>query len=74
MGMANKIKLRTEIINDCAEGGLKMLDLPSFNRALKAKSVQRYLNGFLVSKETVVLRRWGRSKQKFGFIKRVDKC
>ena len=29
--------------------------------------------GFLVSKETVVLRRWGRSKLKFGFIKRVDK-
>ena len=27
---------------------------------------------FLVSKETVVLRRWERSKQKFGFIKRVD--
>jgi len=32
------------------------------------------LNGFLVSKETVVLRQWGRSKQKFGFIKRVDGC
>ena len=32
------------------------------------------LNGFLVSKETMVLRRWGRSKQKFGFIKRVEKC
>ena len=31
------------------------------------------LNGFLVSKEIVVLRRWGRLKQKFGFIKRVDK-
>ena len=31
------------------------------------------LNKFLVSKETVVLRRWERSKQKFGFIKRVDK-
>ena len=30
-------------------------------------------NGFLVSKETVVLRRWERSKRKFGFIKRVDK-
>jgi len=29
--------------------------------------------GFLVSKETVVLRRWEREKQKFGFIKRVDK-
>ena len=28
---------------------------------------------FLVSIETVVLRRWERSKQKFGFIKRVDK-
>ena len=28
---------------------------------------------FLVSKETVVLRRWERSKQQFGFIKRVDK-
>ena len=28
---------------------------------------------FLVSKEPVVLRRWERSKQKFGFIKRVDK-
>ena len=30
-------------------------------------------NKFLVSKETVVLRRWERSKQNFGFIKRVDK-
>ena len=28
---------------------------------------------FLVSKETVVLRRWETSKEKFGFIKRVDK-
>ena len=28
---------------------------------------------FLVSKETVVLRRWERSKQKFGFMKGVDK-
>ena len=31
-----KIK-RTEIINDFAGGGLKMLDLQCFNRALKAK-------------------------------------
>ena len=29
--------------------------------------------GSLVSKETVVLRRWERWKQKFGFIERVDK-
>ena len=35
--------------------------------------VYTYVNEFLVSKETVVLRRWERSKQKFGFIKRVDK-
>ena len=30
-------------------------------------------NGFLVSKETVMLCRWKGSKQKFGFIKLVDK-
>ena len=30
-------------------------------------------NKFQVSKETVVLRWWERLKQKFGFIKRVDK-
>ena len=30
------------------------------------------INEFLVSKETVVLRWWERSKQKFGFIKRVE--
>ena len=32
-----------------------------------------FFNKFLVSKETVVLRRWEGSKQKFGFIKGVDK-
>ena len=36
------------------------------------KTTLKILNGFLVSKETVVLRRWERSKQKFCFIKRVD--
>ena len=34
---------------------------------------ERIENGFPVSKETVVLRPWERWKQKFGFIKRVDK-
>ena len=33
----------------------------------------RLVHEFLVSKETVVLRRWERSKQKIGSIKRVDK-
>ena len=32
-----------------------------------------FVNEFLVSKETVVPCRWERWKQKFGFIKRVDK-
>ena len=40
---------------------------------LKVSYVSRTLYGFLVSKKTVVLRRWERSKQKFGFMKRVDK-
>ena len=33
-----------------------------------------YRNKGVVSKETVVLRRWGGSIQKFGFINGVDKC
>ena len=37
------------------------------------RNIRKLVNEFLVSKETVVLRRWERSKQKFGFIKRVDK-
>ena len=37
------------------------------------KRMYKLVDEFLVSKETVVLRRWERSKQKFGFIKRVDK-
>ena len=40
---------------------------------VKNENSSMELYGFLVSKETVVLRRWERSKQKFGFIKRVDK-
>ena len=40
---------------------------------MERKPSKTVLNLFLVSKETVVLRRWERSKQKFGFIKRVDK-
>ena len=44
-GKQDKVK-RTEIINDFAEGGLKMLDLQSFNRALKAKWIQLYLDPY----------------------------
>ena len=42
-GKQDKVK-RTEIINDFAEGGLKMLDLQSFNHARKAKWIQQYLD------------------------------
>ena len=43
--------------------------------AIQTVCAQNYFQyRYLVSKETVVLRRWGRSKQKFGFIERVDKC
>ena len=42
-GKQDKVK-RTDIINDFAKHGLKMLDLQSFNRALKAKWMQRYLD------------------------------
>ena len=38
-----------------------------------AGSVYMCINEFLVSKETVGLRRWERSKQKFGFIKRAKR-
>ena len=50
----------------------------NFSLITKEETIDLYacstkVNEFLVSKETVVLRRWERSKQKFGFIKRVDK-
>ena len=40
----NKIEGRTEIINDYDKGGLKMIDIQSFNASLKMKWVQSYLN------------------------------
>ena len=42
-GKGDKIK-RTQTINDNTKGGLKMLDIVSFNNALKAKWVQRLLD------------------------------
>ena len=39
----DKIK-RTEIINDYHKGGLKMIDIQSFDASLKTKWVQSYLN------------------------------
>ena len=42
-GKGDKIK-RTEMINDYDKGGLKMIDIQSFNKSLKMKWVQGYLN------------------------------
>ena len=42
-GKRDKIK-RVEMINDYATGGLKMLDIQIFNRALKATWIQKYLH------------------------------
>ena len=42
-GKGDKIK-RTETINDYDKGGLKMIDIQSFNKSLKMKWVQGYLN------------------------------
>ena len=32
------------MINDYSNGGLRMLDIQSFNQALKAKWIQKYLD------------------------------
>jgi len=42
-GKGDKIK-ETEMINDYGKGGLKMIDIQSFNRSLKMKWVRGYLN------------------------------
>ena len=42
-GKSDKIK-RTQMINDYSNGRLRMLDIQSFNQALKAKWIQKYLD------------------------------
>ena len=32
------------MINDCSEGGLKMIDITTFNKSLKATWIKKYLN------------------------------
>ena len=58
-------------------GSSSILLLAAASKCLKKRAEKESsglkTNEFLVSKETVVLRRWERSKQKFGVIKRVDK-
>ena len=41
-GRGDKIK-RSTVINDYSEGGLKMLDIESFNKALKIIWIKKYL-------------------------------
>ena len=42
-GKGDKIK-RNKIISDYSEGGLRMIDLFSFNKALKSTWVKKYLD------------------------------
>ena len=42
-GKGDKIK-RNVMINDYAEGGLKMIDIQSFSKALKATWIRKYLD------------------------------
>ena len=42
-GKSDKIK-RTEMINSYSKGGLKMIDIQSFNQSLKMKWVKGYLD------------------------------
>ena len=69
----------TELINDFPN--LKVRRVASVSRfvislsvalGLVARLFTRQMNEGVVSKETVVLRRWGSSIQKFGFINGVD--
>ena len=52
---------------------INIISLEEQRKMSHGKNKLLLFDEFLVSKETVVLRRWERSKQKFGFIKRVDK-
>ena len=45
--------------------------IPSWSHSLLLTNYAK--NELLVSKETVVLRRWEAEKWKFGFVKRLDK-
>jgi len=47
-------------------------DIQTLSGLKNEAQAEFFSNGFLVSKETVVLRLWERSKQKFGFIRRVE--
>ena len=63
-------------INDfpsCVSFSVPRMSADDTRHITSAGSDLHLIYGFLVSKETVVLRRWERSKQKFGFIKPVDK-
>ena len=60
-------------VNVERESAVEFVVASAYHCVAACFSSNETVNEFLVSKETVVLRRWERSKQKFGFIKRVDK-
>ena len=42
-GKGDKVK-RNVIMNDCSQGGLKMIDILSFTKTLKATWIKKYLD------------------------------
>ena len=46
-GKGDKIK-KNIMINDYSEGGLKLIDIASFNRSLKATWIKKYLDKEIV--------------------------
>ena len=46
-GKGDKIK-KNIMINDYSEGGLKLIDITSFNRSLKATWIKKYLDKEIV--------------------------
>ena len=56
-GKGDKIK-RTVVINDYQEGGIKMLDIKSFNSALKATWIPKYLDVNNKGKWKIVFKYW----------------
>ena len=56
-GKGDKIK-RTVVINDYQEGGIKMLEIKSFNSALKATWIPKYLDVNNKGKWKIVFKYW----------------
>ena len=54
------------MINDYPEGGLKMIDIASFNKSLKATWIKKYLDsGTVANGKTSLIWRWENTEEVF---------